>query len=1610
MTGNSHVIKWLLDNGASVNESDAYGDLPLHYAAFCGHVYATYLLLQAGADPHKCSGDGKSPTLSAFEERHWGVVHLIRLLCPTTKDLVPPFPSSQEQEVAESQLIAEGLQDLLTAAYTAPAASPGTKSTLFRRILGKKDGPTSPKGDGDGSFPLGAAGAGSEGSRVVPRSFPLPAREPLPPPEAVAGLDFSRGVILEGSLQKKRVNRMLKWRTKYFVLSNQYRALFFWSGSRSRVESVIKKIRFETVYAIRLHSDKKLGRRFDIKVASGRIMQVQASTPEEAALWCHTLRTAVAPYMGALKIQALWRGHRLRRRLKRDREDRQKVMTLITSPHAVRLPPRASPTGASAAASSSSSSSKDADRSGISPTKAGTHGKVPGAEMFLPQGPLSPSEALMEGELRKRNHNLASSLISAFRTRYFVLHREVGALVYYENKAKRMQGSQPRVIPIVNFHSTRHPRNKVGDHMAQFSLRLTNGTMYVFETRTPEEAALWVHAIQRILPTDHVAALRIQKWYRSCRAKRNVKFLRQHLKKWSADAAKEYKVDAGSAQRAGYVLLHFFERLASERRLRKRQMLGDNDSGQVQSTPMGSPRASPGASRLGSRAASRGGSLVGSRRSSHPGSSTRSSRSGTVIVRKKRELWTEMKEPGTGRVYYYNVDTEISTWQRPTSLDDGSARLVTSFYSRYDPERQRKYYVNVQDNSTSWVRPAGYVSTDDEYETEVAVDGAEAENPTTTTTATATATCETAAAPASPSATERPSIAIAPSSPPVPSSVPGAEPPTASPPLTSTGGGRITQNLFSPATDTDDYVEIAQELHPVPPLAARVAQQLLMLAQSLPGLAAAAPETGAVADDSSQPMDLCALLKPYLQLGWMPVHDLGSGRVVYIRPAIKQMAVGVPLLPRSGASATGFRGHTGIDSDSEDEEEQAANAADSEMRLAYIDETRNKEHVANELYTFSHWIQSVVSPKDSAAAVPEILPLFQNHAQLANVLYSLSSSLFPSDTLHTHTIPTAALDPQLPTGATFRRKFGAGTTDGGPVVVRPGRDNLRVLLSYLAASGGLLPPRLSLASLETLDSAAILDLLWTAIRHAVFQSIHPASTLSTSSSTRSIDSPHFTLLVAGETMGDYLRLSPETLLLRWANLHLLLRGLREGTALPLAGHVDSFGHLWSDGRLLCALVGAVCPPEYTKAVLPPTDKEVLQLGPDTAVQRALQAATLAGVPDWFRPEHFTALHVRVQTLFLALLFRAHPRWDLLAARDTAPATTSEKYFTVPGVLGPVAAYHTRPALPILLGLPDTVYPRCAFASATERTSTVQAFFERVARQSEILTKLYSSPTGATTKVAELQHPEKVPSNFERDFLLLRSWVHARFGPAIVIQSLHPVPFVHEIDDGLLPLQIIDDLAPGEIVWDEVHIANMQTGALTPAQRLANWCQVRNVLVRLKITPSPAILSASDAELQEIRVDLCLDTMYSLMRHHCLYSLSAHVFKNQVTDEKPLLEWFNERILTTARVFLHKEMTEKEILTACEFASLGDSGLQGGIALAFLLQGLRPGYLDWERIPANLAEFHSLSEEEKLALGDYLRTVAGRAGCYVLPHAWDLVHPRPLHMLVALSSILLSTVS
>lgn len=73
------ACEFLLQNGASVNQSDSHGRGPLHHATMLGHTGLACLFLKRGADMNAVDAEGKDALTIAIELANADIVTLLRL-------------------------------------------------------------------------------------------------------------------------------------------------------------------------------------------------------------------------------------------------------------------------------------------------------------------------------------------------------------------------------------------------------------------------------------------------------------------------------------------------------------------------------------------------------------------------------------------------------------------------------------------------------------------------------------------------------------------------------------------------------------------------------------------------------------------------------------------------------------------------------------------------------------------------------------------------------------------------------------------------------------------------------------------------------------------------------------------------------------------------------------------------------------------------------------------------------------------------------------------------------------------------------------------------------------------------------------------------------------------------------------------------------------------------------------------------------------------------------------------------------------------------------------------------------------------------------------------
>ena len=222
-----------LQKGASAQLSDKHGDSPLHFVAYTGHLLPGRSLIEHGANPFVTNTAGKSVVDAAAEAGNWALVLMVsRLVGGTCPEVPPEFRIAAEAKLAAAGLTGVAGMSPVSIRPPEPLALvlPGGKGA-FGGILKM--------------FSSAPSGGGGSGGTVM-----MTDGNGLPPPSIVSNPDFSRGVITYGSLQKKRSNKVLSWRPKFYVASALYSALFFWTGAKNEVDGLIKKERFETIYSV----------------------------------------------------------------------------------------------------------------------------------------------------------------------------------------------------------------------------------------------------------------------------------------------------------------------------------------------------------------------------------------------------------------------------------------------------------------------------------------------------------------------------------------------------------------------------------------------------------------------------------------------------------------------------------------------------------------------------------------------------------------------------------------------------------------------------------------------------------------------------------------------------------------------------------------------------------------------------------------------------------------------------------------------------------------------------------------------------------------------------------------------------------------------------------------------------------------------------------------------------------------------------------------------------------------------------------------------------------------------------------------------------------------
>jgi len=1327
------MVEHLIGLGASVNEKDAYGDSPLHYACFCGHADVVELLMDRGADPMRVSADGKTPVQSAQEEGHSKVVELLKR---RGASLATP-----------------------TGATSGPAAA----------------------------APLGIpnTGKGSSTRRLI------------------FGLDFSVGVVLEGELRKKRANKLQKWRRKYYVMSATYGALFFWTGTADSVTGVVKKVRFETFFAVRHFPDKQGGKRFDIKVLTGRTMQLLADSPELALRWVQVLREQCGRVMGALRIQTAWRGHVARHRLRDVKEMRSRIVAKA---------------GAAAASSGASSSAV---------------------------------AVLMEGALKKKNSSISASLLSAFRTRYFVLDVKEGCLLYYKSKAVRNMGEAPARIPIVSFLSVQPIHDRKGAPSPRFLLRVTAGRVFTFEAPSADEAERWTRALQRAMPRDNIAAICVQRHVRGHLARRLFTARRADVKARSAAVVARYAASSGlpeervvTAVIAAQALMrgHRDRKVANHRALVRRRAAAASSSrlylkSHRRKAPAAEGEAAPArskgqesrmqrlmrlraakeakAGKAGSPEAAAGGASMPPPPPPPPAAAA---------------AWTAHTDASSGRTFWSNDATGETTWTDPALPRFGDWVAITD-------DDGDTFYTNEVTGESQWEAPP---------EVAAAKAGAAAE-----------------AAPPAPAAS---------GGSPAPDWVAQRDPEDGTfYARQSTGESQWEKpegfdEQFPPAGRCAVWTRVQDDDGDVFYTDNRTGEARWDRPKDFDGDEGAAAAAAAAGEEEAE--------EGFDPSQWTEQHDPVSNKRYWFNPDTGDSRWSVPdgMAERIAAAAE------------DDAEPAAAAASASSAGSAPGSPARRKPSAASgsparrkqsasgpapaaspsrggrgaaptgeappdpaEILTFSSWVNDTLSSTPgqltvdgaegaAAAAVgwlsgrlpldldedpPALFTSARNGVLLAKLVNAVATGLGGD----------AAVDERALEVDVAPRDDGADDEDAGGnddlfffanAATDPSLENAQLALSAARAAGAMVPADVTAQQVTAGRPGAVLDMVWALWKRSL---THTVSVRARPEAVCLLDAEK------GEELADLMRLKPETLLVRWLNYQLDL-----AEAWDSDSRCSAFGPDLADGRMLSAVVRQLCTDPEHQEYLPSDSASRDAMSTEDLAGNTIWVASRLGVPEWFSVEAISSGNVRLQIAFVAMLWQR-----------------------VHGSMGEST-------------LPQLSRRRRSSAVVRRRTMDGRGM---MAVQRELATMIREEEGDAEAET------------ITRETRVQRQWINSLNLPGVAVHDL-----ASDVRDGVVLLRVVDRIEPGLVNWKRAHAKPRNR-----YQHVENCNNLLRVCKAMELT----VVNLSGPDIAAGNPKLVAAVVWQLLRHHTLRILSSVAFSGFDVSEAQILEWANSRLPDGERI-------------------------------------------------------------------------------------------------------------
>jgi plastin-1 len=200
-----------------------------------------------------------------------------------------------------------------------------------------------------------------------------------------------------------------------------------------------------------------------------------------------------------------------------------------------------------------------------------------------------------------------------------------------------------------------------------------------------------------------------------------------------------------------------------------------------------------------------------------------------------------------------------------------------------------------------------------------------------------------------------------------------------------------------------------------------------------------------------------------------------------------------------------------------------------------------------------------------------------------------------------------------------------------------------------------------------------------------------------------------------------------------------------------------------------------------------------------------------------------------------------------------------------------------------------------------------------------------------------------------------------------------ISLFEDLKDGLVLLQAYDKVLPGSVSFK--HVNKIAEGA----RELSRFKALENTNYAVEIGKANAfsLVGIEGSDIVDGNKLLTLGLVWQLMRRNIVNTLSALSHDNRLLTDNDMIKWANAQVIKGGK--------------SSSIRSFNDSSISSAVYLLDVLNGLKPGYVDYDLVHQGT----NLTEDEKFANARLAISIARKLGAliWLLPEDINEVRSR-----------------